>query len=836
MHKLSLILLTLFSLNLKAAPLTDANEAWNVNRNRDGNNPAAYWGEWQGHQYFPSPKDWRNVPVYQFITDRLKDGDPTNNERRFGGYNLYDVSARHGGDFRGVKDSLHYIKSLGFDGIWISPIFQNQFNSYHGYAQVDFTLLDERFGTLNDLRGMVNEAHRLGMYVIVDIVVNHMANLYYFEGHPFDGAPFRLHDGEYRLKLRNPGEEYADFKANNNFYGDKSSSYPDVYGDDGQPHSDPVRGGWSFWESDFHHNGDLGDYGDPWQNHLGKIYGAMDDLRTTHPRVQQKIIAMTKALISSADIDGIRMDTPMQVPLYFFKEWAPAVKAHAKWLGKDNFFIFGEYYCGRERAATMVGRGKRPDQWGNPYAFIDDKYAMDAGINYRFYYDFVASAVKAQTGGVRNLMEVFKSDYAAYDFYVPSKGETRYTMLNFINNHDQWRLNWENEGYQKTLLGSAILAFWPGIPLYYYGDEQGFATAGSAVDGPSREDFMTSKAWWDRGSNKARVNPAVFDNFNMTHDHFLYVQKMMNLRRQYPALRETDEVYERWAQKDNTNGIFAFSRAWGDAVSKKHWVFVAFNTWRERLEAGGGNGDLWTGWNEGERIVNVLNPSERYTLGFGGKLQSLWLNGYEVKVFVKEENLQALDPVVEGIDPGHDQVIPQGNREISLRFSEGMRSESLDGAIFYDGGSLNGRSLRFANDGRTVRLSVPITAGVHKIRVSTKATSWAGKNLSADFVSRFRAGDENNPLVTLQKNALEDGALFEVSSPQEGGERILSFQHKAQGAQMFRISTDDGKNWTDWRNYSDKSDLRVKASGRIDVLVQYWVDGSAAYLVKKSVE
>jgi len=64
------------------------------------------------------------------------------------------------------------------------------------------------------------------------------------------------------------------------------------------------------------------------------------------------------------DIDGIRMDTPMQVPRYFFQRWCPAVKAHAASLGKNDFFIFGEFYCARERAATMVGRGKSPNQWG----------------------------------------------------------------------------------------------------------------------------------------------------------------------------------------------------------------------------------------------------------------------------------------------------------------------------------------------------------------------------------------------------------------------------------------------------------------------------------------
>ena len=115
--------------------------------------------------------------------------------------------------------------------------------------------------------------------------------------------------------------------------------------------------------------------------------------------MQDKIIAMTKALISTCDIDGIRMDTPMQVPRYFFERWCPAVKAHAASLGKNDFFIFGEFYCSRERAATMVGRGKSPDQYGKPYAFIDSNFTMAGGINYRAYFDFFQSAVKDQVNG-----------------------------------------------------------------------------------------------------------------------------------------------------------------------------------------------------------------------------------------------------------------------------------------------------------------------------------------------------------------------------------------------------------------------------------------------------
>ena len=75
-HILALLLLPPL---VHAAPRTAENAAWNVNMKQSGTDPADYEGAWPGHRYFPSPDDWRRLPVYQLITDRFADGDPTNN-------------------------------------------------------------------------------------------------------------------------------------------------------------------------------------------------------------------------------------------------------------------------------------------------------------------------------------------------------------------------------------------------------------------------------------------------------------------------------------------------------------------------------------------------------------------------------------------------------------------------------------------------------------------------------------------------------------------------------------------------------------------------------------
>lgn len=819
----ALVLPLAFSLTVGtgfAAPRTDDNSAWNVNYNEDGSNPAAYFGQWEGHDYYPSPDDWRKIPMYQFITDRFADGDPSNNEGKYGGYDLYRVDARHGGDFKGVEDKLDYIKSLGYNAIWISPVFQNRNNSYHGYGEIDFTLLDDRFGTLEDFRDMVDAAHSKGMYVIVDIIVNHMSDLYYFEGHENEGAPFRLHNGEYRLMQRNPDESYEDFKVDNTFFGE--GQYCDVYDSVGNKKIDSGMGSGSFWFSDFHHNGDLTDYGDAWCNHLGKIYGSLDDLRVTHPRVQDKIIAMTKSLIGSTDIDGIRMDTPMQVPLYFFKRWCPAVKDYAKSLGKDNFFIFGEFYCDRGRGATMVGRGKDASQYGQPYSFIDDTYTMDGGINYQMYFNFFNTAVKEQKYGKLNQCKIqYEEDQKAYDFYDPKYNETRYTMLNFYDNHDQWRITSANDGFKKANLASSIIAFWPGVPLFYYGDEQGFSSQGTALGGISREDFMSSVAWYNVKC-KTGDNPASNDNFDMCNPAYQYVQKIMNIRRQYNALQNTDELYERWCQPEAGNGIYAYSRIWGD---KKSWAMVAFNTWSDNIEAK----DFHTGWNEGDEIVNAMNPEERYYLGEDGKMSSLWVGPYETKVFVRADNLKSLDPVVTSITPKHDSRIENDTQTITVTFSEDMKESSVKDAFRYNGNSVSEDELVYDDESNTLSYETNIDEGINTVEIMETAESEEGKHLYGKFESRFRKGTDTNPIANPSKHWTYDENLVQDV---DGNNVVLN--HSAEGAKYLRVSNDDGKTWSKWMPYEDQTEWTINEKTE-KVAVQYWADNSAAYFSQDTV-
>ncbi|WED24500.1 alpha-amylase [Vibrio sp. JC009] len=134
-----------------------------------------------------SQLDWRNANIYFVMVDRFNNGDKTNDTsygRQKDGKD--EVGTFHGGDLKGVIEKLDYIKSLGTDAIWLSPIVEQMhgfvgggesgsfpFYGYHGYWTRDFTKIDENFGSDEDLKRLVEEAHKRGIKILLDAVINH---------------------------------------------------------------------------------------------------------------------------------------------------------------------------------------------------------------------------------------------------------------------------------------------------------------------------------------------------------------------------------------------------------------------------------------------------------------------------------------------------------------------------------------------------------------------------------------------------------------------------------------------------------------------------------------
>lgn len=118
----------------------------------------------------------RDDIVYLIMPDRFADGDPSNDQPRnsTGSYDRRDLKAYHGGDIRGVRQHLGYLHDLGVTTLWLTPVWKNNDSDYHGYHVVDFYAIDDHMGSLTEYQGLVADAHKLGMKVLMDYVANHV--------------------------------------------------------------------------------------------------------------------------------------------------------------------------------------------------------------------------------------------------------------------------------------------------------------------------------------------------------------------------------------------------------------------------------------------------------------------------------------------------------------------------------------------------------------------------------------------------------------------------------------------------------------------------------------
>ena len=123
-----------------------------------------------------SSDDMRSRSVYQVVTDRFARTDNSTSAAC-----AVDQRQYCGGSWQGIQNQLGYIKGMGFDTIWISPVVDNiggttgDGQAYHGYWSLDVSQLNSNFGTPSDLKNLVAAVHAKGMYIMVDVVINHVA-------------------------------------------------------------------------------------------------------------------------------------------------------------------------------------------------------------------------------------------------------------------------------------------------------------------------------------------------------------------------------------------------------------------------------------------------------------------------------------------------------------------------------------------------------------------------------------------------------------------------------------------------------------------------------------
>ena len=339
--------------------------------------------------------DWRDHVIYQLLTDRFANGDARNDWR----LEPTALARYQGGDWQGTIDRLDYLDELGVTALWISPIVLNVdtdagIDGYHGYWAVDFTRVNPHFGDLATLRRLVDEAHARGMVVLLDIVTNHLGQVFYYDVNQ-NGQPDESVQGSGSVAPGGSGSQQTSPVARiNEFDPDFDPRGVQSFTSLGPAGEAPIR----FFDmpeifrvppmpplfqdpNAYSRRGRTLNFDDPAQLVWGDFPGGLKDVNTLDPRVREEMTQLYVDWILQTDIDGFRIDTIKHVEYGFWEFFAPEVRRRLADAGKTNFFMFGEAFDGRDDligSFTLNEGGGRLDSvfyFSQKFRVFDDVFA-----------------------------------------------------------------------------------------------------------------------------------------------------------------------------------------------------------------------------------------------------------------------------------------------------------------------------------------------------------------------------------------------------------------------------------------------------------------------------
>jgi glycosidase len=513
--------------------------------------------------------------IYFVLPDRFENGNPANDRGGLRGDRLkhgFDPTSKaffHGGDLQGLTSRLDYIQALGATAVWLTPVFKNkpvqggpgqESAGYHGYWITDFTSIDPHLGDEAQMQAFVRAAHARGMKVYLDIIANHTADVIAYRECPTDKCPYRSR-AEYPYSRHGGlrGEAVNEGFTGGNF---EQLTRPDFaytpYLPAGEERSKVPQ-----WLNDpllYHNRGNTTFEGE--SSEMGDFVG-LDDLMTENPRVVQGMIEIYGSWIDRYGVDGFRIDTARHVNPEFWQAFVPAMLQRAAAQGIPHFHIFGEVSTSDVDVA-LLARYTRVAK-------------LPAVLDFAF-----ANAVRATvTGnsGTDKLARLFADD-SLYE----GGEQTALQLPTYVSNHDSGRFGFhvraarpqasDDEVLRRVLLAHAMLFTLRGVPVVYYGDEQGFTGVGGDQD--ARQDMMVSRTQSYLQDRRVGVglkpDPPGKSNFDLEHPIARAIAKLAALRRAHPALRSGRQVVRNYA---DSPGLFAVSRL--DPATGRE-IAIAFNT------------------------------------------------------------------------------------------------------------------------------------------------------------------------------------------------------------------------------------------------------------------
>ncbi|MFN7338258.1 MAG: alpha-amylase family glycosyl hydrolase [bacterium] len=482
---------------------------------------------------FPSPIAWEDQTFYFLMLDRFSDGrengykDNEGNLVRSGTTPAYspagaenavktEADAAHwreagtkyvGGTLKGLESKIGYLKRLGVTALWISPIFkQVRFReTYHGYGIQNFLEVEPHFGSREDLREVVRIAHANGIYVILDIILNHAGNVFSYAGErnpPWTGNTYSV-DG-FNDRQGNPTIPFV--KANpQNLPDYEGAIFPAEFQD---PNAFTRKGYIKNWDYDPEFR--EGDFFDLKDIHHG--YGAADDYQVSD--ALRHLCEAYKYWIAYADIDGFRIDTVKHMDIGATRYFVSVMREFSQSIGKENFFLLGEITGGRKRAYETLEL---------------------TGLSAALGIDDIPDKLEYLVKGYRNPNDYFS---LFRNSELVNKGSHlwfRNKVVTSFDDHDQVRKGNQKARFcadahaSKVVLNVlALNALTLGIPCIYYGSEQCF-------DGRGGSDRYIRESMFGGEFGAFRTRGLHF--FNEDNRVYQELAKVLEIRRKNIVLR-----------------------------------------------------------------------------------------------------------------------------------------------------------------------------------------------------------------------------------------------------------------------------------------------------------
>ncbi|MBD5306342.1 MAG: starch-binding protein [Bacteroides sp.] len=578
--------------------------------------------------------DFRDETIYFAMTTRFYDGDPANNVYCWDGVNnIQDPEWR--GDFKGLIQKLDYIKALGFTAVWITPVVENGSGlDYHGYHAMDFSKVDHRYVSKDaDAAGadvafqeLIDEVHKRGMKLILDIVLQHTGNF--------------GEENLCRMFRKDYTKDLADIDASmivvpQSEGGMLPSNYPSMKPADQYGTRLAMMKNSDFTNRDIHnywHHKAWFDWDDP-SRWWGQIAGDCVDLNTEHPAVTNYLVDCYSRFIKMG-VDGFRIDTAGHIPrLAFNKMFLPqflaaaeSPEAKAK-RGDTPFFMYGEVCA---RSMEVIYRGDNyncspcyytwkenkdypwdmnPESWDSVVAIptqtegSQDYFTVSGHTNWESVQQSAlddkghSDAILRKSNNAKlNGNEYHTPDYTDYsglsviDFAMHwnfNSAQGAYGVRNqdylyndatynvvYVDSHDYAPdSNYRFSGTQDTWAENLSLMFtFRGIPCIYYGSEVEFQKGKDIDKGAILALKETGRAYFG-GYIEGDLNVSDFAEYSgatgnlastLSYPLALHIQRLNKIRAAVPALRKGQY------SNDGITGKMAFKRRYTDSKTDSY--------------------------------------------------------------------------------------------------------------------------------------------------------------------------------------------------------------------------------------------------------------------------